>query len=192
MAKIAITIAPTLYTKPPKTAMPGARFDFRQMEVTKAQLEVTAANNSILAVGVLPAGHRLMGLFVEVDALSTGADLVFDVGILNSYYNEPEANVAAGDVGFDAGTVPRLATGNVTLADASVIAYSNIMTGCIVGQSSAAGRVALDTATAALLPSLVGVGVDPFHDRIIAIDITTEAGTGIAGTVAIGALYDMD
>jgi hypothetical protein len=159
------------------------------MEVTKAEMEVTAANNTILALGVLPAGCRLMGLFVEVDPLSTGADIVFDVGILNSYYGDPVASATVH--GIDGAThVPELENSSVTLADGTVIAYSNILTGCTIGRSSAAGRVALDTATAALVPSLVGVGVDKLHDRIIAIDITTQATTGAAGTVALGYCFD--
>jgi len=189
MAKT-LQLAPDLYTNNAKSPVPGARWDFRQMEVTKAQMEVAAANNGILALGILPAGCRLMGLFVEVDALSTGADIVFDVGILNTYHGIAAASASA--AGFDTGTAPRLATGSVTLDDGTVIAYSNIMTGATVGQSSAAGRVSLDTASAALVPSLVGVGVDKLHDRIIAIDITTEASTGAAGTVAIGYTYDYD
>jgi hypothetical protein len=161
------------------------------MEVTKAEMEVTAANNKILALGVLPAGARLMALFAEFDALSTGADIVANIGILNSYYNEPVAD--ATHHGIDGAThVPELEDSSVTLDDGAVIAYSNIMTGLTIGRSSAAGRVALDTATAALVPSGVGVGVDKLHDRIIAIDFTTEASTGAAGTVAIGYAFDFD
>ena len=191
MAKGAVHYAPTLYTKPPKSAIPGARVDFRQMELTKAELEVAAANNSILAIGILPAGHRLCGLFVECDPLSTGADLVFDVGILNNYYNEPEANVAAVVVGFDSGVVPALVSSSVTLADGTVIAYGKILAGATIGRSSAAGRVD-SLASTSLAPSLVSVGVDKIHDRIIAIDITTQATTGVAGTIAIGVLTDME
>lgn len=184
MAKIAITIAPTLYSRPPKTAMPGARFDYRTCEITKAALEVTAANNSILAIGVLPAGHRLNGLYLETDNLSDGADLIMDVGILNTYYNTPEANVAAGVVGFDGGTVPRLATGSVVLTDRTIV-YGNILTGATICR--AGGR-----ADNVVLNLDVNVGVDPAHDRIIAVDITTEATTGKPGTIGIGALIDED
>ena len=190
MAKIAVHYAPDLYSKPPKSAIPGARVDFRQMELTAAELQITAANNHILAIGVLPAGHRLMGLFIEADPLSTGADLVYDVGILNNYYNQPEANVAAGVVGFDLGIVPALVSSSITLEDGTVIAYSNIITGLTLGQSSAGGRVSLDHAPAALRPTLVGVGVDKIHDRIIAINITTQATTGVAGTISVGILTD--
>lgn len=189
MAKT-LQLAPDLYTNPAKSPVPGARWDFRQMEVTKAQMEVTAADHAVLALGILPAGCRLMGLFVEVDALSTGADIVFDVGILNTYYGVAAASATA--AGFDTGTAPRLATGSVAVGDGTTIVYSNIMTGLTIGRSSAVGRVALDTATAALIPSLVGVGVDKLHDRIIAIDFTTAASTGVAGTISIGYTYDFD
>jgi hypothetical protein len=39
---------------------------------------------------------------------------------------------------------------------------------------------------------MVNVGVDKLHDRIIAIDITTKATTGKAGTIGIGMLIDQD
>ena len=182
MAKT-LQLAPDLYTNPAKTAIPGARWDFRQMEITKAQLEVTAANNGILALGILPAGHRLLSLFVESDDLSAGADLVFSVGILNTYYGVAAASATV--AGFDTGTAPRLATGSVTLADGTVIVYGNILTGSTIMQ--AGGRI--DTLVLALM---VNVGVDKLHDRIIAIDITTAAtmGTTGGGTIALGYCID--
>jgi hypothetical protein len=180
MAK-SVNIAPDLYVNPPKTAIPGARWDYRTIEVTKAAMEVTAANNAIIALGILPAGHRLLSLFVESDDLTTGSDLVFGVGILNSYYGVAVASASV--AGFDTGTVPRLATGTVTLADASTIAYGNILTGSTIMQ--AGGRI--DTL---VLATMTNVGVDKFHDRIIAIDITTQATTGAAGTLSIGYCID--
>jgi len=185
MAKTA-KLAPTLYSKPPKSAEGGAQWDFRQMELTKAEMEVAAANNAILALGVLPAGCRLMSLFVECDPLSTGADSTFDVGILNSYYNEAVASATVH--GIDGAThVPELEDASVTLDDGTVIAYGNILTGATIGRSSAGGRV--DSLASALEVSLVNVGVDYAHDRIIAIDFTAEAATGIAGTIALGYAY---
>lgn len=181
MAKT-VQIAPDLYFKPPKTAIPGARWDFRSMELTAAQLQVTAANNAILALGILPAGHRLLSLFAESDDLSTGSDLVFSIGILNTYYNAPVAGGAV--VGFDGGTAPRLATGSVVLPDRT-IAYGKILNGSTLMQ--AGGRI-----DALVLATMVNVDVDMYHDRIIAIDITTEAATGTAGTFAIGYCIDID
>ncbi|PKN36682.1 MAG: hypothetical protein CVU62_13190 [Deltaproteobacteria bacterium HGW-Deltaproteobacteria-2] len=108
MAKTA-QLAPDLYTKPPKTAIGGARADFRSMELTKAQVEVTAANNAIIALAVLPAGHRLHGLYVECDDLSEGADIVFNVGILNTYYGAPVASASV--AGIDSGAAPALLSG---------------------------------------------------------------------------------
>jgi len=184
MAKT-LKIAPNLYHKGPKTGTPSTGWDFRQMEVTKAEMEVAAANNAILALGILPAGHRLQNLFVECDPLSTGADIVFDVGILNSYYNTAPASATT--PGIDGSTtVSELEDSSITLTDGTVIAYTNIITGATIGRSSAAGRCALDNAAAALAPSLIGVGVDKLHDRIIAINFTTEATTGVAGTIALG------
>jgi hypothetical protein len=181
MAKI-LQLAPDLYTNPPKTAIPGARWDFRKMAVTKAQAEVAAANNGILALGILPAGHRLLSLFLESGAISTGADIVADIGILNTYYGVAVASAAV--PGFDTGTAPRLATGSVTLADGTVIAYGNILTGTTILRTGG-GRI--DTL---VLPLSVNVGVDKLHDRIIAIDITTPATTGVLGFAAIGYCID--
>lgn len=182
MAKTA-QLAPDLYTKPPKTAIGGARADFRSMELTKAQVEVTAANNAILALAVLPAGHRLHGLYVECDDLSEGADIVFSVGILNSYYGAAVASASV--AGIDSGAAPALLSGSVTLADGTVIVYGNILTGSTLGQ--AGGRIEVLT-----LAQMVNVGVDKLHDRIIAIDITTQASTGKAGTIGVGILIDQD
>lgn len=182
MAKTA-QLAPELYSKPPKTAIGGLRYDFRSMELTKAQLEVAVANNAILALGVIPAGHRLAGLVVECDDLSEAADIVFDVGILNSYYEEAVAS--ATDAGFDTGTAPALVSSSITLADGTVIAYGNILTGSTVGQTG--GRV--ETLALAMMNN---IGVDKLHDRIVAIDITTAAATGKAGTIGLGLLLDQD
>ncbi|MFA5158772.1 MAG: hypothetical protein WC451_06360 [Patescibacteria group bacterium] len=178
-----LQLAPDLYTKPPKTAIGGARFDFRSMELTKAQVEVTVANNKLLGMVVLPAGHRLHGLYVEADDLSEGADIVFDVGILNTYYNDAQAS--ASHAGIDSGSAPALLSGSVTLADGTVIVYGKIIDGSTLGQ--AGGRI--DACTLALMNN---VGVDKLHDRIIAIDITTAAAIGKAGTIGIGALIDQD
>lgn len=182
MAKTA-QLAPELYSKPPKTAIGGARFDFRSMELTKAQLEVAAANNAIIAFGVLPAGHRLAGLVVECDDLSEAADIVFNVGILNSYYDKAVAS--ASNKGFDNGTAPALVSASITLDDGTVIAYGNILTGATIGQTG--GRVD----TLALAP-MNNIGVDKLHDRIVAIDITTQATAGKAGTIGLGLLIDQD
>ncbi len=181
MAKTA-QLAPDLYTNPAKTAIPGARFDFRSMAVTKAQAEVAAANNGILCLGILPAGHRLMTLFVESGGISTGSDIVASVGILNTYWGLAVATATV--AGFDTGTVPRLATGSVTLADASVIAYGNILTSFTILRTGG-GR-----ADTLVLNIGANVSVDPFHDRIIAVDITTPATTGVLGYVALGYCFD--
>jgi hypothetical protein len=181
MAKTA-QLAPDLYTNPAKTAIPGARFDYRSMAVTAAQAQYAAANNGILCLGILPAMHRLLSLFIESDGLDTGSTIVADVGILNTYWGLAAATATV--VGFDTGTVPRLATGSVTLTDGTVIAYGNILTGTTVLRTGG-GR-----ADTLVLPLSVNVGFDPFHDRIIAVNITTAAGTGAAGHVALGYCID--
>jgi hypothetical protein len=175
-------LAPDLYTNPAKTAIPGARWDYRVMAVTAAQAQVAAANFAILCLGILPAGHRLLSLFMESNGLSTGSDIVANIGILNTYWGLAAASATV--AGFDTGTVPRLATGSVTLADGTVIAYGNILTGSTVLQT-AGGRI--DTLVLALS---VNVGVDKLHDRIIAVDFSTSATTGRAGNLALGYCVD--
>jgi hypothetical protein len=71
------------------------------------------------------------------------------------------------------------------LADDTVIAYGNILTGSTVGQTG--GRV--ETLALAMMNN---IGVDKLHDRIVAIDITTAAATGKAGTIGLGLLLDQD
>jgi hypothetical protein len=152
------------------------------MSVTAVQAAVAAANNGILCLGILPAGCRLLQLFMESTGIDTGSSIVADIGILNTYYGLAAATAAF--PGFDTGTAPRLATGSVTLADGTVIAYGNILTGSTILRTGG-GRIGT-----LVLPTMVNVGVDKLHDRIIAIDITTPAGTGYLGTVALGYCID--
>ncbi|MFA6509939.1 MAG: hypothetical protein WCV62_05740 [Candidatus Peribacteraceae bacterium] len=161
--------AASLYTKPPKTGV-GPNVEYRTHALTAAQ-NVTG---NIVALGILPSGHRLHDLRLEVDPLDTGTAVVLNVGILNTYYNEAEAsatNAAAYDSGgqTDTGTAPALVSGHEIISSATI------------GRSSAAGRGGI---TATLIPSHA-VGVDTTKDRIIAVEIGTQATTAIAGDISI-------
>src|SRR5271169_1798395 len=83
-----LVLAPDLYTAPPKTAIPGSRVDYREIPLTAAQ----CVSTNIVALGVIPANHRLMGGAIEVaNAMDQNATTTakFALGILNSYYNAP-------------------------------------------------------------------------------------------------------
>jgi hypothetical protein len=166
---MALNKAASLYTKPPKTGV-GPNRDYRTHALTAAQ-NVTG---DIVALGILPAGHRLHDLRLEVDPLDTGTAIILDVGILNTYYNEAEAAVGAAadyDSGgqTDTGTAPALVSGH------------NIITGATIGRSSADGTGGI---TVTEIPSHA-IGVDTTKDRIIAVKIATQATTAIAGDISI-------
>lgn len=166
---MALIKAAELYSKPPKTG-PGTNRDYRAHNLTAAQ-NVTG---NIVALGILPAGHRLQDLRLEVDPLDSDAALVLNVGILNTYLNEPDASVAdpanyASGGATNTGTAPALVSGH------------NIITGATIGRSSADGCAGI---TATEIPSHA-IGVDKTKDRIIAVEVGTQAGTAVAGHVAI-------
>lgn len=166
---MALIKAAELYTKPPKTG-PGTNRDYRSHNLTAAQ-NVTG---NIVALGILPAKHRLHDLRLEVDPLDSDAALVLNVGILNTYYNEADAS-ATDAADYDSGgqtntgTAPALVSGH------------NIITGATIGRSSADGTGGI---TATEIPSHA-IGVDTTKDRIIAVEIGTQAGTAVAGHIAI-------
>src|SRR3989304_1774483 len=102
----ALILCPDLYTKPPKSAIPGARIDRRTIALTTAQV----ANSNIVALGVLPAGCRLHGFYLESDDLDSGANTItLDLGVLNTYYNQAEATVAV-PADYDSGGVTNTGT----------------------------------------------------------------------------------
>jgi len=115
-----LKIAPDLYTKPPKTAESGARWDYRSIALATTDMITT----QIVALGVLPAGHRLMDYFLESDDIDEATSAAITVGILNTYYGEAEAsatNAAAYNSGgaTNTDTEPKLVTGQdlVTASD---------------------------------------------------------------------------
>ena len=168
-----LKIAADLYAKTPKNAVPGARWDYRQV----AMLTTDLITLQVYAIGVLPAGHRLMDSFVESAQLDSGATptLTITVGMLNAYYVSPTAYGSYSSGGStDVTTTPVLVTGQ------------NLMTASTVGQ---AGGRARGTST---LYSSRAVGVDMSNDRIIAIQVAALAMTAAAGFLGVGICIDQD
>ena len=188
-----VIIAPDLYTNPPKLAMPGTRRDFRSYSWASA--DQLAAN--VIALGILPAGHRLTDLVLECAKLDGGSSHALSVGLLNSYYGQALASATA--PGWDAYTAAvgiaaqtGSTTGATTPAEAAAKGGSTpiLALGCNIITSSttpqAGGRA---TMTTTLSPSIT-LGVSKY-DRIIALQLTA-VGTAQAGIVAIGYTLDYD
>jgi hypothetical protein len=158
----AIVLNPDLYTKPPKTAIPGARKVYRSMAVTAAQLLTT----NIFAIGVLPAGHRLSDLKLELSRIDsqTSPDLTINVGILNCYYNtSPNPNISS----------PALNSPLLISAAALV-------------------SPALWAQPGTTLTLGISQSPDPVNDQIIAAQTVTSPGVAAAGTIAISYTIDID
>ncbi len=162
-----LKLAPDLYTAPPVNAVPGSRMVYRSIELLTTDLITT----QLIALSVLPAGHRLMGAVLESDDLDTGGPTVtVSVGILNTYYNQAAATTsvpAAYNSGgaTNTGTAPALVSGQ------------NIFTASTVSQ--AGGRV---------YPSLActtAIGVDEEKDRIVAVQFPAAPTTPAAGTLSL-------
>jgi hypothetical protein len=184
-----LKIAPDLYSKPPVAAYGGARQVFRSVSLLTTDLVTT----QLIALGVLPAGHRLGAFFVESEDLDTHTTptITLDIGILNTYYNEAEAaSGAAADYNnqddstqsggqattTNTGTEPALVTGH-NLATASTI--------CQAG-----GRLTGPYPTT--LTPAYDIGVDSAKDRIIAIAFSTVPATATTGVLGIGFTIDQD
>ncbi len=168
-----LKIASDLYTKPPINAMAGARYDYREIALATTDLVTT----QIVALGILPAGHRLMDLFLEIEDLDDASSLTVSVGILNTYYNEAEA-AAANAAAYASGGATNTAT------QPELVSGHNAITATTTGRAK--GRAGM---TATLNPSR-DIGVDYAKDRIIAVQFPAAPGTPAAGDLAIGYLID--
>jgi hypothetical protein len=189
-----VKYAPDFYTNPPKSAVPGARVDYREISLLTTDLITT----QIIALGILPAGHRLLDLKLESSDLDshTTPTITITVGLLNHYYNEAEACAAhpgwdANDiepgipaqVGSDAGaTTPAEIDGEGTTTPV-LTTGSDIITASTIGQG---GGIAGPTST--LTPSM-SLGVSK-KDRIIGVQFAALPETAAAGRLAIK--YEID
>jgi hypothetical protein len=171
-----VKLAPDLYTKPPKTAVPGARVDYRSYEAIAGDV---ASTTQILGVGILPAGHRLANAALEMDALDSNATgtLTASVGVLNSYLNQALPSVAV-PASYNSGGTTDVNT------TSGLVSGQNIFTASTIGR--AGGRTA---------PSLAfsdAIGVDFVNDRIIGVQFPAAAATAAAGTIGLILTIDQD
>jgi len=168
----ALIIDPELYSQPPVNAVPGARLVSRSIEALAAQL----VNTNIFALGVLPAGHKLMFVALETDDLdAAGPTVTIHVGILNTYYNEKVAAVG-NSAAYNSGGQTNIAT------QPELVSGHNIFTSSTVAQSG--GRVN---------PSLAftdAIGVDYNKDRIIAVQLGVDPTSAQTGTINL--VYGLD
>ena len=174
-----LKLSPTLYSVPPKNAVPGARTIYASYAVLAADQIAT----QLIGLAVLPAGHRLMAASLESADMDTGAALTISVGILNTYYNQAAATVAvpaaynSGGV-TDTGTTPALVSGQ------------NLFTSETIGQ--AGGRVNMPGAVTTTLTPSTSIGVDYANDRIIAVQFPVPPAGTQAGTLALIYTIDQD
>jgi hypothetical protein len=188
-----VIIAPDLYSNPPKSAVPGSRKDFRSYAWPAA----TQTTGYVLALGILPAYHRLSALELECSDMDSGTTHAISVGLLNSYYNRPVA--AAATPGWDVHTgkvgIPiqvGSTTGDTTPGEADLLGGTTpiLALGCFIITAStipqAGGRASMDVS----LTPMITLGLSKL-DRIIALALTA-TGTAVAGTVAIAYTLDFD
>ena len=171
---MSLILCPDLYTKPPKSAIPGARIDRRTITLTTAQV----ANDNIVALGVLPAASRLQGFYLESADLDSGANTIaINLGVLNTYYNQAAATVAV-PADYDSGGQTNTGTAPALVSGQNILSLSDV--------AQAGGRIeysALDFSD--------DIGVDNDKDRIIAAEFKT-VGTGAGGKLTLGLLYDQE
>ena len=165
-----VTYAPDFYSRPPKNAMPGLRMEYREISLLTTQMLTTI----IFALGIIPAGHRLMSFRLECEDLDSGSSATMDVGILNHYYNEAEATTLTPGFDGDAST-------SAVLVTAQKIIAANVV--------PRAGGWASPDATFNL--SLT-IGVDYTHNRILAFQFAHVPATAHIGKVAFVYALDWD
>jgi hypothetical protein len=169
-----LKIAAGLYNKPPKTAIPGARVTYDSVSVLTTDLITT----QLIALAVLPAGHRLMDAELETADLDSGtAALTISVGILNTYYNQAAASASV-PAAYNSGGATD------TNVDPQLVTGQNILTSSTLGQ--AGGRAQSTLAFSA------AIGVDYTKDRIIAVQFPVLPGAAQAGTLGIILTIDED
>lgn len=168
-----LKVAPDLYNAAPINCDSGARFIHREIELVVGDLIST----QLLALAVLPAGHKLISAALESDDLDTNTSpaLTISVGILNTYYNKPAATAVVPAAYGPGSKDTYVAT--ATDVDPQLVSGQNIFTTETTGQ--AGGR---KTPTLAFTDA---IGVDYTRDRVIAIQFPTVPGTAAAGTIGL-------
>jgi hypothetical protein len=179
-----VKIAPDLYSNPPKTGIPGARYDYRSVSLATTDLITT----QIIALGILPAGHRLMDYFFESGVLDTSTGLTVTIGVLNSYYGEQLAGTSG--LRLTTGVTQAAAAYNSnsvtdTTASPVLVTGLNLLTADTASVRS--GGRAAKTAT---LKFSTDIGIDTKFDRIIAVQFPAAPTAAQAGTIGLGLLVD--
>ena len=185
-----LKVAGDLYTKPPLNALGGARLSYRKIAIATTDLITT----QIIALNVLPAGHRLVSAFLEITDMDSVSSLTVSVGILNTYFGESAAGVSgirkvlekAGNVTPQAAADYSSGGATDTSADPQLVTGQNLITASTLGRSG--GRVGLD---GSLTPSY-SIGVDKDFDRIVAVQFPAAPAGAVAGTIILGLLIDRD
>jgi hypothetical protein len=148
--------------------------DYRSISLLTTDLVST----QLVALGVLPAGHRLMGGFVESAALDshTTTTLTLSVGVLNTYYGQAAATAAV-PAAYSSGGATN------TDVDPQLVTGQNVITASTIGRTG--GRV-----NSFVLGFSKDIGIDYTKDRIIAVQFPAAPATAAAGVLALGLLID--
>ncbi len=204
-----LVLAPDLYTAPPKTAIPGSRVDYREISLTAAQ----CVSTNIIALGVIPANHRLLGGALDVgNAMDTNGTTTatFQIGILNSYYNQavPTASVVAS---YNSASTSTVAGGyyDVTATTSNFVSTAGLYpsTQIICNMSTTTNVLSVQITDANYGGKMLFgngivaghmnnlnftqiVGIDPNNDRIVAFQLTAACATAAATKVGLTLVLD--
>lgn len=149
------------------TPIPGARVDTRSYEATAADLALTT---QIIAMGLIPAGQRVVDFALEADDLDDATALTITVGVLNvvgqgTKYVESAALAVPDSPEVVMGTTPTLVSGK------------NLITANTIGQTGGRAYSALAFTEA--------IGVNHDYDRVVGVQFPAGAGTAAAGTIRL-------
>ncbi len=174
-----LKLAPDLYTNPGKTSIPGMRWDYRQITLATTDLITT----QLVAINVLPAGHRLMHAVLESASLDSHVTttITITVGVLNSYLGQMPAGGAS--TGLPVATYNSGGQTDLTSTEPALVSGQNIITASTICR--AGGRV--DTFALAFS---TGIGIDTTKDRIIAFYFPALPATAAGGILRLGICID--
>ena len=162
-----LKVAPDFATNPAKSAIPGARVDFRTIELLTTDLVTT----QIIALGIIPASHRLLDFALETDDLDTGSTLTITVGLLNVVGRGGAWLVSTAATTPDSGDYA-MGGSNHTPA---LIANKDAITADTIGRTG--GRA---TSSLAFTEA---IGVNHNYDRCLAVKFPAAPTGAVAGTL---------
>lgn len=160
-----LKVADDFLNKPAKSAIPGARLDFRTIELATTDLITT----QIIALGIIPASHRLLDFYIETDDLDSGSQVTITVGTLNVVGRGGAWVASADTVSPDSGDY---AMGGSSHTPSIV---TTILSADDVGQ--AGGRASSALAFTEL------IGVNHNYDRCLAVQFAAAPAGATAGTL---------